>query len=137
MIELSLIFLMLAAICNAIMDTSVHHYSTSILNEYNPIWWDGSISWKNKYIDGDFTKGRIKWFKYINKPVQLTDAFHFFKMLMIIFICLSIITFDKCSILVNCEYHLFTSLIVLSLYGLIWNVTFSFIYKILRIEKTY
>jgi hypothetical protein len=58
-------------------------------------------------------------------------------MLMIIFICLSIITFDKCSILVNCEYHLFTSLIVLSLYGLTWNVTFSFIYKILRIEKTY
>ena len=78
------------------MDTSVHHYSTSKLKKFkNTFFWDGENSWKNKYINGDPKLGRVKWFFGMTKPVQITDAFHLFKTLMIINICLSIISFDK------------------------------------------
>jgi hypothetical protein len=85
---LSIVFFIFAAICNAIMDVSSFHYSKSIFrsNKANfRYWWDGEISWLNKYIDRDFLEGRIKWNIFgikINKPVQITDAFHFFKMFM-------------------------------------------------------
>jgi hypothetical protein len=133
MIYISLTCLILAAICNAVMDTSTQHYPVSKLSKLNPLWWDGSISWKNKYVDGDYNKGRVKWFLGLNKPVQLTDAFHLFKMLMIVFICLSIITFNKCLVIVGCEYHWYSFLILLGIYGTFWNITFSLFYnKILK-----
>jgi len=121
--------MIMASICNAVMDTSVQHYHSSIFTKLNPLWWNGETSWKNKYIDGDPNKGRIKWFLGIDKPVQLTDAFHFFKMWMIIFICLSIVTFDKCLVFVNCEIHWYSILITFTIYGLIWNSVFSLFYN--------
>ncbi len=133
MIYLSLILIALAAMCNAVMDTSVHHYHSSILKNLNPYFWDGEISWRNKYNNGDPNQGRVKWFLGLAKPVQITDAFHFFKMLMIIFITLSILTFNKCEVLVGCEYHWYSFLGLLGIYGVLWNTTFSLFYnKILR-----
>ncbi len=120
----SFIFLILASTCNAIMDTSVHHYDSSIFTNYNMLWWDGAISWKNKYVDGDPEKGRIKWFFGINKPVQLTDAFHFFKMFMIIFICLAIV----CGVFSNLEREWYVFLLLFIGYGITWNVVFSRFY---------
>jgi len=120
----SFIFLILASICNAIMDTSVHHYDSSIFTNYNMLWWDGEISWKNKYVDGDTEKGRVKWFFGINKPVQLTDAFHFFKMFMIIFICLAIV----CGVFGVIEHQWYTFLSLFIGYGITWNVVFSRFY---------
>ena len=137
MIYFSLVFIILASICNAVMDKSTHHYHTSIFKKFNnEKWWNGEISWKNKYIDGDYSKGRVKWFFGLNKPVQLTDAFHFFKMWMIIFICLSIITFDKCLGFICLNYNWYVFLIILGLYGTIWNITFSLFYnKLLNQSK--
>jgi len=130
MIYCSFIFIILASICNAVMDTSVHHYSKSILSNFkNKLWWNGEISWKNKYVEGDPKKGRVKWIFGFNKPVQLTDAFHFFKMLMVIFICVSIITFDKNCVLVNGEYMWYKFMGLLCIYGTFWNVPFSLFYK--------
>jgi hypothetical protein len=123
-LTLSFIFLILASTCNAIMDTSVHHYDSSIFTNYNMLWWDGDISWKNKYVDGDTEKGRIKWFFGINKPVQLTDAFHFFKMLMIIFICFSIV----CGVFSSLEHEWYIFLLLFISYGITWNVVFSRFY---------
>ena len=120
----SFIFLILASTCNAIMDTSVHHYDSSIFTNYNMLWWDGAISWKNKYVDGDTEKGRVKWFFGINKPVQLTDAFHFFKMFMIIFICLAIV----CGVFSNLEREWYVFLLLFIGYGITWNVVFSRFY---------
>lgn len=88
------------------------------------LWWDGDISWKNKYVDGDTEKGRIKWFFGINKPVQLTDAFHFFKMLMIIFICFSIV----CGVFSSLEHEWYIFLLLFISYGITWNVVFSRFY---------
>ena len=82
---LGTVFIILEAICNAIMDTIDHHSGKSIFPK--TLWWNSNKGWLNKYIDRDQTKGRVQWdlklFK-MNKPVQLTDAWHFFKMLGII-----------------------------------------------------
>jgi len=133
MIYISLLLFLLASICNAVMDTSVHHYSTSIFTKLNPLWWNGETSWKNKYVNGDSAQGRVKWLFGMNKPVQLTDAFHFFKMLMIVFICGSIVTFNPSLVFINLPIPWYTYLFVFFIYGFIWNMTFSLFYnKILR-----
>ena len=129
----SFLFLALAAACNAVMDKSVHHYPVSKFKKLNPLFWNGEISWKNKYINGDPKLGRVKWYFGLNKPVQLTDAFHMFKMFMVINICLSIITFDKLFFLYGDNYTFITFTLILLLYGVIWNTTFSLFYdKILK-----
>ena len=94
-------------------------------------FWDGTISWKNKYIGGEPINGRVKWFFGFNKPVQITDAFHFFKMLMIIFICLSITSV----LMSDLDLSLINYLIVFIGYGTCWNVVFSLFFdKILKKE---
>jgi hypothetical protein len=105
------------------MDTADHHYSTSILSKFkNKIWWNADQGWKNKYIDRDPAKGRRKLIWNINYPVQLTDAWHFFKMLMIIFTAAAILTFP----------HQLTCLlgyvIWFILLGILWNSIFSLMY---------
>jgi hypothetical protein len=129
---LSFIFFGLAAICNAVMDTSNHHYSKSIFSDFkNEMWWNGEISWKNKYIDGDHTKGRVKWLFGLNKPVQLTDAFHFFKMWMIIFLAISpICAFYSCL-----ELNGWVSALLIGAYGVTWNMLFSAFYDNVFIKK--
>jgi hypothetical protein len=131
MVISSLIFWVLASICNSIMDKTNHHYSKSIFVKLNPMWWDGEISWKNKYINGDSTLGLRKLFPKsngllgkINYPVQLSDAWHFFKTLMIIFLVLSVITFDSSSLTSFTDY-----LIIFISYGVIWNIIFSLFYN--------
>jgi hypothetical protein len=130
---ISLIFFILASICNSIMDTLCHHHSTSIFKKHITGFWSDSIlqSWKNKYANGDPLQGRKKLFWIINVPVQFTDAFHFFKSLMIIFTCLSIATFWLNEIYFF-DYWI-NVLIVIIIYGTAWNATFSLFYnKILR-----
>jgi len=124
----SLSFFILASICNSVMDTSSHHYHTSILKKFNPNWWNAEVSWKNKYVNGDPSLGFRKIWKNINYPVQLTDCWHFFKTLMIIFLTLSVVTFDS-DLIVESYYYL----LYVGLYGTVWNVVFSLFYdKILR-----
>lgn len=60
---ISILFVILASICNAVMDASSFHYDNSIFNKLNRKFWDGSISWKNKYIDYD--KGDKRRKKYL------------------------------------------------------------------------
>lgn len=56
----SLIFLSLAAICNAVMDVITHHYWTCIFfNLHNHKYWDPKVSWMNKY-DTDGIRKTIK-----------------------------------------------------------------------------
>jgi hypothetical protein len=118
------------------MDKVLYHHDKSVFKDYKTGFWSDTyfVSWKNKYVDGDPQKGRVKWFWKINKPVQLTDAFHFFKMLMIIFICLSIITFDRCTSIIGCEYNILTFLFTLGVYGFLWNIYFSLFFD--RILKS-
>lgn len=73
---LKVIFLILAAVCNALMDTLSHHYSSSIFKYKNPQFWNPNVSWQYaKFLP--FTKYRV-------------DAWHLAKSAMIIFLCFAI-----------------------------------------------
>ena len=76
MMLVSILLWCLAAICNAIMDTLVHHYYTSIFFRMNKYFWNPEESWLHAT--------RIPILKY------KLDAFHIFKSLMIIFQSLAI-----------------------------------------------
>lgn len=130
MIYISLFCWILAACCNAVMDTADHHYSTSILSTFkHKLWWNAEQSWRNKYIDGDPKKGRVKWFWGINKPVQLTDAWHLFKMLMIIFTAAAILTFPH-QLTSFCGYVIWFIIL-----GIVWNSIFSLMYDAVLKKK--
>ena len=126
----SVSFFILASVCNSIMDTSAHHFITSIFKKLNPMLWNAEISWKNKYVNGDPSLGFRKIWKNINYPVQLTDCWHLFKTLMIIFLTISVVTFNS-ELIVKPYYYI----IYVGLYGTIWNVVFSFFYNRILISK--
>jgi hypothetical protein len=145
-LTLGVLFIMLEAISNAVMDTVDHHQGQSIFPK--TLWWNSNQGWRNKYIDRDSTKGRVqwKWVSWItfgkfsmNKPVQLTDSWHFFKMWGITFYILSSVTlpslgfiFEVCTL----EWYEFIiyALTWVSVLGTIRNITFSFCYKKLFIK---
>lgn len=114
---ISLIFFSLAAICNAVMDTLVHHYYVSVFRKMkNSSFWNPEKSWLHAI--------------YLPHTKYKLDAWHLFKSGMIVMITLSIITFDKYIIWFNAWW--FYSFILI-IYGTIWNLTFNLFYnKILR-----
>lgn len=132
---LSILFLMLAAICNAIIDTLDHHYHTSIFRyKCNPEFWNPTISWKNKYRNGAVSQGPA-FFLSTGILVAFTDAWHLFKSMMIVLIVLSIVTFPYTFEI--CLFHstFLNVLLWIGLLGTAWNVTFSFFYNKVLIKK--
>lgn len=134
------LLIFIAAMCNAVMDTVDHHYSASIFDnikdEKKRLWFNSNQGWRNKYVDRDVKKGRIKWsFLGIqfNKPVQITDAWHFFKMVMIFAICMipaldmvfvgstNLLFFDIQYFNISPVYNLLIHWVLL---GTIWNLSF-------------
>lgn len=120
---LLIILIILASISNAIMDTLNHHHSLSIFKRF-PGTFFAEDSWKNKYINRDMAQGRIKWdlglFK-INKPVQLTDAWHLFKSLQIIILISLIFIIPQAP---NVLYFILYTLGA----GILYNLIFSLFY---------
>lgn len=120
---ISYVLVILAAFLNSVMDTLSHHHSTSVFkNNLTGFWSDASTtSWKNKYIDGNPLNGRRKLFWKINIPVQFTDAWHFFKSLMIILLVAAIVLYSP----------VFGVLIDFFALGLLWNLIFNFFYNVI------
>jgi hypothetical protein len=121
----------LAAICNAIMDKTTHHFYGSIfanVSRYNKKWWNSSKSWRNQYVGGDIKKGRVKM-KLLGitfvKPIQLTDAWHFFKMLMVMFFGLAILAI----ITLPGEWKWFHYIITFIVCMLSWKISFDYCYS--------
>ncbi len=131
---ISLAFLFLASICNAVMDVCSHHFYDSIFysRKFSRNWWDAQGSWRNKYIDHNPLYGRKKIKgTNINKFVQFSDAWHFFKMWMIIFISASA-AFAHYNMVIG-RSELKDIILWMIAYGTVWNCTFSLFYsKILR-----
>lgn len=147
----SIVFLLLASVCNAIMDVCSYKFRKSILALDKDVkflfwtidkhswwrWWNGEYSWRNKYLNDDVSQGRLK-IKHIftkllligelNYPVQLTDAWHLFKTLMIIFICSSISHPLSLTTPITNNFIL-DFFIYLTILGIVWNKTFSYLYK--------
>lgn len=113
-----LILIALAAITNSIMDTLVHHWG-SIRPMFgfvkrNDEWWNPALSWANKY--------RRKL------PVQLSDAWHFFKMLMLLFWAAALIW-------IGFKGWMFEWYIDIPLMYPAWNGTFELFYKYIWVKK--
>lgn len=123
MIFLSYILVILAAVFNAVMDTLIHHHPTSVFKNYKTGFFADAltVSWRNKYVDGNPINGRKKWFWKINIPVQFTDAWHFSKSCMIIFLIAAAVLYKP----------LFGVLIDFVAFGILWNITFNFFYNVI------
>jgi hypothetical protein len=121
----SLLFIMLAAACNAVMDKVKDHFDKSIFSNMDKQFWNPEISWKNKYINLDPAQGFVK------KPfyTSYSDGWHLFKTMMIVFLCLAISLYTPFSAWVfGIEQNVLTILVDFVLLGTLWNVTFSFFY---------
>lgn len=101
-----MIYLSLAAIFNAIMDTLTYHFDTSVFKGLNPNWWNPNESWKynNNFLG-----------------IVRLDAWHLAKFGMIGSICMAMISYNQ--ILGN------FSIFVLPI---IWSASFELFYKLLR-----
>lgn len=136
---LGIILIILAAVCNAVMDKVSFHYYKSIFSKFkNYQWWDAEVSWKNKYYlhpcthSPIYTKRRrwldVTLFNVTFKMpfiVQISDAWHFFKMLMLVFIISAVVVYEPFSVFNN-GLDIWINILVL---GIIYNSTFSLFFK--------
>lgn len=118
----------LCGICDAIMETCSDHFSISIFKKLNPNIWNKNISWVNKYINDNPANGLKKIILFgiiFNYPVQLTDAWNFFKMIkevltiiaIIVAICINI----NCNGLFIFGYFITLCIVKSLIYNLFYN----------------
>jgi len=86
----SAIFIVIAAICNAVMDKVQSHYSKSIFKDLNSKWWNPKESWKNKWKNGDPAQGEA-FLGSSTVFILFTDAWHFFQFLFLSFLFLAVV----------------------------------------------
>lgn len=124
---ISIIFIIFAGIFNACMDVIKVRWNTSIFRFVeNKQWFNPSISWTNKWKNyGDGKYIHEKFFGSSTFLVWLTDFWHFNKMLMILFICLSIV----------CYQPIFNWYIDLTIFYLSFVITFELFYSKILIKK--
>ena len=137
MIALSYFYFILAVIFNAIMDNVSHHPSQSVLKDLWGGWWIRDWTYKYKICDdsekGKPECGRVQWKLFgftFNRPVQITDGWHFSKMVMIFFLAASVTcaTFSTLP-----DRSVFFMLGYFSLLGASWILVFNLFYnKLLR-----
>lgn len=117
------LFVLLACIMNAGMDSLRHNFYSSFAKNWNHLFWNPAVSWLNKYNDWIPTNGRRK-ILFIVIPAAFTDGWHLLKMFMLgfLFIAMSLNVTDS---LLH-DFYLFL------LYQSIWNGLFNPIYYKLR-----
>ncbi len=133
----------LAALCNAVMDTIADraHFEQSIFYKYDSEFWLKTDSWDNKYndIDGDGegdVEGGFKYkgvFAFLN---NLLDGWHLFQSMMVIFLALSAVLFQYTVNLFIFDNNLLNILMWVIVLGVLWNGPFSLAYhKYLKKNK--
>ena len=131
---ISIICWILAANCNAIMDTLTHHYATSIFTKYNPKIWNPKISWKNKYKEGKKALGPA-FFLSTGLLVAFTDAWHFFKSATIILLAVSLVMLPYSIHITVFDRQWLNTLTEFIVLGVIWNKSFNLLYNKILIKK--
>jgi len=122
-----------AAFSSGIQDTIDFLYTKSVfINIKNEFWYKWWRSWhKDKFIDGDESKGRRKLFGKIPIPTQIIDAWHTFKLFKItalvsasVFFSLGITSF-------------LLGFIVLLYFSIIWFFVFQFTFHRLFLKPEF
>lgn len=120
---ISLLLYILAAICNAGMDTLQHHHGNSIFKNTKPFSFFGQHNWSRKYKDNNPAAGaRFPGSKTVF--VFLMDGWHLFQWFMLGFLSLSIVTFES-SLISGWE----SLLAVLIVYRVSWGLVFELFYQ--------
>jgi len=117
----SVAMLVLAAASNAVMDTLSFRYGRSVFSRLgHREWFDPSVSWPNKWKEGDPKKGEA--FPLSSTAlVATTDAWHLAKLLCISFIILAVLA--PFSLLIKLPWWAWV-LIFLSL-KILWGLIFE------------
>ena len=91
---ISIFLIILSGIFNACMDLLDFHFSTSIFSKWaGNKWIDPTISWKNKWKNGDYTQGE----KFLGSStifVFVTDFWHLLQFLMMLAIYFAIVFYS-------------------------------------------
>lgn len=121
-----IVLTILSGVLSALMDVGNFHPAQLRL----PSWW--KHNWTAKYVDGDPRKGRVKWKIFgiaINKPVQLSDGWHFSKMVFVVTNILAVVV----AMMEGKGLNFFEGSLALLGLGILWNISFSLFYnKIFR-----
>lgn len=80
-IIINLSIIALIGIAKGINDTLQFHYSDSVFSKLNPLFWNPSVSWKNKYVDADNGNLKPRFLGANTFLVSLTDAWHLFELI--------------------------------------------------------
>jgi hypothetical protein len=120
------------------MDVVQFHYEKSIFVSFNnENYFNSEKSWTRKYIDGDFLKGKRKWFfGLLDYPVFLTDFWHLMKTSMLFLIVASIVFYTPTFTVFNlglCKPLLLIFDFVL--FGTLWITFFNIFYNRILIKK--
>ena len=123
---LTLIFVFLAAICNAIMDVITYRFNLSIFSKLVQLKWyiDPSVSWRNKYKNGDPNQGPVFPFS-TSILCAITDLWHLTKSIMLVLLYVGI----------TCYVPIIHPVLDVILYYIVFGVTFELFWSILFIIK--
>ena len=129
---LSILFLLLAGICNAIMDSILFHWEKSIFKGSKLEWWaNPKVSYKNKWKNYSNSEDGEKFPGSSTIFVWVTDLWHFAQSFMITFFVLGVLFYD--SIVVIKGYPLVSLLIDFVILKGVFSLTFELFWsKILK-----
>lgn len=120
---LTIIFLVIAAICKAVKDTVEFHYDYSIFAKCNTKYWNPLTSWRNKYKEDLKTP---KFWGSTTIFVMFTDAWHLFDFLQLVSFLLAIIFYGKMI------YFVVDFVIFYIIFCCIFELFYSLIFKLVR-----
>jgi hypothetical protein len=128
------IFMIIAGMFNAIMDTLSFHYNKSIFLKYPKYeqFLNPQKSWLNKYKNNDPDLGP-KFFGSMTFLVWTTDLWHLAKMIMVVSIVIGTVFYTP---IIITGYMFWDLLINLGLVYLSFSLSFSLFWdRILKIKK--
>ena len=121
---LSIVFVILAGICNAAMDMYAQKHSVSIFSKIKHNWFSED-SWKNKYKNRDAKQGE-KYFGSTTFFVFITDFWHFAQFMWINFILISLLLYPRNLLLENNILDIISAFIC---YRTLYLITFNIFYE--------
>lgn len=100
---MALVFILMASVMNAVMDRLENEsFFSSVFKDWDQKFWYKRESWKYAKVIFNYR----------------VDGWHLSKSAMIVFIALAIVSYEK----------LFNPIVDFVLIGIVWNVTFEFMY---------
>ena len=91
---ITIILIVIAGVCNSIMDVLNSRYNKSIFNDLGcQQWINPSISHSNKWKNGNILEGE-RFLLSTTALVWLTDLWHFSKFIMLICLFIAIVTYQ-------------------------------------------